>query len=239
MLKSLFFFSTRWKIYFLTSSRVEPFWKSDPRGRCWALAILAPAVKQLLGMQFNLSPLHIINSRSVSLHLPSFQGSPSKMGFASSTCCSIQECCPLIAARNCRISLVLSVFPAPDSPLYKLKGMHVSKCPVSPLPGPWTLHSNERPGNLKACVSSTGGFYIWISNPLNFTCIHRFLNSKTKGDHDDLLANTDHGTSSKWFMFESGDCVWPITGIGINCRLRIQLWFWIRSTAQSSLGPGS
>lgn len=42
---------------------------------------------------------------------------PSKMGLASSTCCSIQECCPLMAAKNCRISLVLSVFPAPDSPL--------------------------------------------------------------------------------------------------------------------------
>lgn len=36
---------------------------------------------------------------------------------ASSTCCSIHECCPLMAARNCRISFVLSVFPAPDSPL--------------------------------------------------------------------------------------------------------------------------
>lgn len=42
---------------------------------------------------------------------------PSRMGFASRTCCSIQECWPLMAARNCRISLVLSVFPAPDSPL--------------------------------------------------------------------------------------------------------------------------
>lgn len=43
---------------------------------------------------------------------------PSRMGVASSTCCSIHECCPLTAARNCRISLVLSVFPAPDSPLH-------------------------------------------------------------------------------------------------------------------------
>lgn len=42
---------------------------------------------------------------------------PSSIGFASSTCCSIQECWPLMAARNWRISLVLSVFPAPDSPL--------------------------------------------------------------------------------------------------------------------------
>ena len=39
------------------------------------------------------------------------------MGFASRICCSIQECFPLMAARYCRISLVLSVFPAPDSPL--------------------------------------------------------------------------------------------------------------------------
>lgn len=46
-----------------------------------------------------------------------FSTLPSRMGFASSTCCSIQECWPLMAARNCRISLVLSVFPAPDSPL--------------------------------------------------------------------------------------------------------------------------
>lgn len=42
---------------------------------------------------------------------------PSRMGVASRTCCSIQECWPLMAARNCRISFVLSVFPAPDSPL--------------------------------------------------------------------------------------------------------------------------
>lgn len=42
---------------------------------------------------------------------------PSRMGVASRTCCSIQECCPLMAARNCRINFVLSVFPAPDSPL--------------------------------------------------------------------------------------------------------------------------
>lgn len=44
---------------------------------------------------------------------------PSKIGVASSTCCSIHECCPLMAARNCRISFVLSVFPAPDSPLQR------------------------------------------------------------------------------------------------------------------------
>lgn len=44
---------------------------------------------------------------------------PSRMGVASSTCCSIHECCPLMAARNCRISFVLSVFPAPDSPLQR------------------------------------------------------------------------------------------------------------------------
>lgn len=42
---------------------------------------------------------------------------PSSIGLASSICCSIQECCPLTAARNWSTSLVLSVFPAPDSPL--------------------------------------------------------------------------------------------------------------------------
>lgn len=42
---------------------------------------------------------------------------PSKIGFASRICCSIQECWPLTAARNCSMSLVFSVFPAPDSPL--------------------------------------------------------------------------------------------------------------------------
>lgn len=47
---------------------------------------------------------------------------PSRMGVASSTCCSIHECCPLTAARNCRISFVLSVLPAPDSPLQRVAG---------------------------------------------------------------------------------------------------------------------
>ena len=42
---------------------------------------------------------------------------PSIMGLASSICCSIHECCPLTAARYCKMSLVLSVLPAPDSPL--------------------------------------------------------------------------------------------------------------------------
>lgn len=42
---------------------------------------------------------------------------PSKMGLASRICCSIHECLPLMAARYCKISLVLSVLPAPDSPL--------------------------------------------------------------------------------------------------------------------------
>lgn len=44
-------------------------------------------------------------------------GLPSKMGFASKICCSIQECLPLIAAKYCKISFVLSVLPAPLSPL--------------------------------------------------------------------------------------------------------------------------
>ncbi len=42
---------------------------------------------------------------------------PSRTGLACMICCSTQECCPLTAARNWRVSLVLSVFPAPDSPL--------------------------------------------------------------------------------------------------------------------------
>lgn len=42
---------------------------------------------------------------------------PSRMGLASRTCCSIHECWPLTVARNCRMSLVVSVLPAPDSPL--------------------------------------------------------------------------------------------------------------------------
>lgn len=50
---------------------------------------------------------------------PRARALPSRMGVASSTCCSIHECCPLMAARNCRISFVLSVFPAPDSPLQR------------------------------------------------------------------------------------------------------------------------
>ena len=42
---------------------------------------------------------------------------PSRMGLASRICCSIHECLPLIAAKYCKINLVLSVLPAPDSPL--------------------------------------------------------------------------------------------------------------------------
>lgn len=42
------------------------------------------------------------------------------MGLASRICCSIQECLPLLAAKYCRISFVLSVFPAPLSPLEKM-----------------------------------------------------------------------------------------------------------------------
>ena len=41
---------------------------------------------------------------------------PSKIGFDSIICCSIGECCPEAAARNCNISFVDSVFPLPDSP---------------------------------------------------------------------------------------------------------------------------
>ena len=46
-----------------------------------------------------------------------YNWSPSRIGFASKICCSIQECFPLIAAKYCKMSFVLSVFPAPDSPL--------------------------------------------------------------------------------------------------------------------------
>ena len=42
---------------------------------------------------------------------------PSIIGLASKICCSIHECCPLMAAKNWSINLVLSVLPAPDSPL--------------------------------------------------------------------------------------------------------------------------
>ena len=44
------------------------------------------------------------------------------MGLASRICCSIQERCPLTAARYWSISLALSVFPAPDSPLRRRRG---------------------------------------------------------------------------------------------------------------------
>lgn len=43
---------------------------------------------------------------------------PSRMGLASRICCLIQEWPPaLIAVKYCNISFVLSVFPAPLSPL--------------------------------------------------------------------------------------------------------------------------
>lgn len=44
---------------------------------------------------------------------------PSRMGLASRICCSIHERWLLMVARNCRMSLVVSVFPAPDSPLQR------------------------------------------------------------------------------------------------------------------------
>lgn len=50
---------------------------------------------------------------------PEGDHSPSRIGLASRTCCSIHECWPLTVARNCRMSLVVSVFPAPDSPLQR------------------------------------------------------------------------------------------------------------------------
>ena len=56
---------------------------------------------------------------------------PSRMGLASRICCSIHECCPLTTARNCRINLVDSVFPAPLSPLWKSHDSHlIDRAPV-------------------------------------------------------------------------------------------------------------
>lgn len=42
---------------------------------------------------------------------------PSIIGLASKICCSIHECWPDTAAKYCSTNFVLSVFPAPDSPL--------------------------------------------------------------------------------------------------------------------------
>ena len=42
---------------------------------------------------------------------------PSRIGLDSRICCSSPDRRPLMAARYWRISLELSVFPAPDSPL--------------------------------------------------------------------------------------------------------------------------
>ena len=64
------------------------------------------------------------------IYLVWYMPRPSRMGVASRTCCSIQECCPLMAARNWRISLVLSVFPAPDSPLSQQIISHVMRIPI-------------------------------------------------------------------------------------------------------------
>ena len=51
------------------------------------------------------------------IHISTCKNLPSRMGLASKICCSIQECLPLIAAKYCKISFVLSVLPAPLSPL--------------------------------------------------------------------------------------------------------------------------
>ena len=66
---------------------------------------------------------------------------PSKMGLASRICCSIQECFPLMAARYCKISLVLSVLPAPDSPLIKTTNSYISKSRM--------VFYNETPDDLR------------------------------------------------------------------------------------------
>ena len=41
----------------------------------------------------------------------------SKIGFDSINCCSMEECWPEAAAKNCNINLVETVLPEPDSPL--------------------------------------------------------------------------------------------------------------------------
>lgn len=57
-----------------------------------------------------------------------YSTSPSRIGLESRTCLSIHECCPLTAARNWRMSLVDSVFPAPDSPLQGTWWVRLVKC---------------------------------------------------------------------------------------------------------------
>lgn len=56
--------------------------------------------------------------------------SPSMIGLAWMICCSIHECWPLVAAKKFKISLVLSVFPAPLSPLQH----KVEKSPLTEIP---------------------------------------------------------------------------------------------------------
>lgn len=57
---------------------------------------LPKAVRQLIVMDLS-SYVLVINNQLCKNGLMFL---PSSMGLASSTCCSIQECCPLIAARN-------------------------------------------------------------------------------------------------------------------------------------------
>uniref|UniRef100_A0A6B0U5G8 Putative secreted protein n=1 Tax=Ixodes ricinus TaxID=34613 RepID=A0A6B0U5G8_IXORI len=61
--------------------------------------------------------MYLPNLLELSLRIVLAFPNASKIGLASRICCSIQECCPLMAAKYCRISFVLSVLPAPLSPL--------------------------------------------------------------------------------------------------------------------------
>ena len=60
--------------------------------------------------------IYFPNRDELSLRIVFALPNASRMGLASRICCSIQECFPEMAARYCKINLVLSVFPAPDSP---------------------------------------------------------------------------------------------------------------------------
>ena len=60
--------------------------------------------------------MYFPNRDELSLRIVFALPKASRIGLASRICCSIQECFPEMAARYCKINLVLSVFPAPDSP---------------------------------------------------------------------------------------------------------------------------
>ena len=82
---------------------------------------------------------------------------PSSTGFDSRICCSIQECCPLTAAKNWRISFVLSVFPAPDSPLKTTK-----------------LHKKVEITHFGIFPSLSGNSYTHLIR-MHWSCLYRFM----------------------------------------------------------------